>query len=64
MKNYKGKRKDLKDAKRVVMERGFDYAGERKNVVDSFKRESRSLKRSEKNEVRREIEDLLSGRGE
>jgi len=64
MKNYKGKRKELRDTKRVVMEREFDSSKERKNVVDSFKRESRSLKRSEKNAVRKEIEDLLSGEDE
>ena len=43
------------------MERGFESSGERKNVTDSFKRESRSLKRSEKNAVNREIRDILNG---
>lgn len=57
MKNYKQKRKELKGVKREVMKRGFESSGERKNVTDSFKRESRSLKRSEKNAVKRELRD-------
>lgn len=52
MKNYKSKRKDLRDRKREVMEVGFDSSKDRKRVVESFKRESRSLKRSEKNSLR------------
>jgi len=61
MKNYKQKRKELKGVKREIMERGFESSTERKNVTDSFKRESRSLKRSEKNAVNREIRDILDG---
>ncbi|HUU88805.1 MAG TPA: hypothetical protein VMX17_13785 [Candidatus Glassbacteria bacterium] len=39
------------------MKRGFESSSERKNVADSFKREARSLKRSEKNAVKKEIRD-------
>lgn len=60
MKNYKGKRKELRDHKRVVMEGGFASSKERRSVTQSFKRSARSLKRSEKNAVRREIDDILS----
>jgi len=49
MKNYKFKRRELRDKKREAMEGGFDSSRERKKVVEGFKRESRSLKRSEKN---------------
>jgi len=52
MKTYKFKRKELRDRKRVVMESGFDSSRERKKVVEGFKRESRSLKRSEKNSLK------------
>jgi len=61
MKDYNGKRKDLRDAKRVVMEEGFDSSKERKAVTQSFKREFRSLKRSEKQAIQKEIDDELHG---
>jgi len=57
VKNYKQKRKELKSVKREVMKRGFESSSERKNVADSFKREARSLKRSEKNAIKKEIRD-------
>jgi hypothetical protein len=59
MKAYKYKRKDLKDRKREAMETEFKSSNERKLVTKSFKRESRSLKRSERNEVKRNLKDLF-----
>jgi len=52
---YKHKRKDLKNKKRIVMKKKFKSSDERKNVSESFKREFRSLKRSEKNEISQNI---------
>ena len=42
--------------KREVMKSEFESSAERKNVVDSFKREYRSLKRSERQAVKKQIE--------
>lgn len=53
MEDYKKKRKDLRDRKREAMNEEYKSAKERKGVVNSFKRESRSIKRSEKNEIKR-----------
>ena len=49
------KREDLKNHKREVMKRDFKKSGERNNILDSFKREFRSLKRSEKNKYKNDI---------
>ena len=53
MEDFKKKRKNLRDRKREAMEEEFKSSKERKGVVNSFKRESRSIKRSEKNEIKR-----------
>ena len=53
MEDYKKKRKDLRDRKREAMNEEFKSAKERKGVVNTFKRESRSIKRSEKNEIKK-----------
>lgn len=58
MKDYKGKRKELRDTKRVTMEEGFESSKERKAVTQSFKRCFRALKRSEKQAVSKAIRDL------
>jgi hypothetical protein len=60
MKDYKGKRKELRDAKRVTMEEGFESSKERKAVTQSFKRSFRSLKRSEKQAIRKQIDDEMA----
>jgi hypothetical protein len=57
-KDYKNKRKDLKERKREAMDGDFKSAKERKAVSNSFKKESRSLKRSEKQAVQKAIRDL------
>ena len=60
MKNYKQERKRLKGFKREAMKFGnFKHSGERKNVVDGFKREQRALKRSERNAIREEIKGTV-----
>jgi len=56
-KDYNRKLRDLKSKKREVMKNDFESSKERRNVVDSFKRESRSLKRSEKNMLRKQLRD-------
>lgn len=53
MEDYKKKRKDLRDRKREAMTEEFKSSKERKGVVNTFKRESRSIKRSEKNEIKK-----------
>ena len=53
MEDYKKKRKDLRDRKREAMTEEYKSSKERKGVVNTFKRESRSIKRSEKNEIKR-----------
>jgi len=61
MKDYKGKRKELRDAKRVVMEEGFESSKERKAVAQSFKRSFRAIKRSEKQVIQKQIKDETNG---
>lgn len=56
-KDYKGKLKDLKNRKREVMEEDFESSKQRKLMIQSFKRESRALKRSERNQVRQDLKD-------
>lgn len=56
-KDYNKKRKDLKQRKREAMEENFDSSSERRQIILSFKRESRSLKRSEKNAIKRQLRD-------
>jgi hypothetical protein len=55
MEDYKKKRKDLRDRKREAMNEEYKSAKERKGVVNTFKRESRSIKRSEKNEIKKDL---------
>jgi len=54
-KNYNQERKRLKKAKRAGLKRKFNSTQERKNAKESFNREFRSLKRSEKNKVKTDI---------
>jgi len=51
----KYKRKELKEAKRAAMKREYNSSEERKAVKESFNREFRSLKRSEKNKYKNDI---------
>lgn len=55
MDENKKKRANLKDAKRAAMKREYNSSKERKAVKDSFNREFRSLKRSEKNKIKQNI---------
>ena len=52
---YKYKRKDLKKRKREAMEEDFESSKERKLITNAFKRESRALKRSERNKVKKDL---------
>jgi len=54
---YKKKRKSLRDEKREVMKEEFRSSDERKATVKSFKRMSRSLKRSERNNIKKLLKD-------
>ena len=60
MDEYKNKRKALKSAKRIAMKRDFKSSDERKSVRESFNREFRALKRSEKNKVKQKMWISLS----
>jgi len=57
LKYWNEKRKFLKVRKREVMKRDFQSTSERKNIVKSFKTEYRTLKRGEKNEIKRTLRD-------
>lgn len=57
-KNYKQKRKDLKEKKRQTLkDGGFEHAEERKKFVEDVKRTFRSLKRSEKQIIKKQIDE-------
>jgi len=53
----KYKRKDLKKRKREAMDEDFESSKQRKLVVQVFKRESRALKRSERNKIKKDLKD-------
>jgi len=57
MDEYKYKRKDLKKRKREAMEEEFESSKQRKLMIQAFKRESRALKRSERNKVKKDLKD-------
>jgi hypothetical protein len=59
IKNYNKKRKDLKDFKKVAEERGFEDTRHRKAFKEDIKRSFRSLKRSEKQIIEKQIEEEL-----
>lgn len=56
-KDYKHKREELKKEKREVLKEGFDNGDQRKNFINGVKRTYRSLKRSEKQAIQKQIED-------
>ena len=60
-KNYKQKRKDLKDFKTVREEMGFKDSKSRRRFNEDIKRSFRALKRSEKQTVKKEINDKTWG---
>ena len=55
-KNYKQKRKDLKKEKREITKTDYVSTEIRKAKIADVKREFRSLKRSEKQVVKKQIE--------
>ena len=57
IKYWAGERKYLKIRKRECMKRDFQSTSERKNLVNSFKKEYRAIKRGEKNEIKRTLRD-------
>lgn len=58
-KNYDKKRKELKVEKREGMKQDFEDTKSRKRFVEGIKRSYRSLKRSEKQVVKKHIEKEL-----
>lgn len=60
-KNYDKKKKDLKDLKRVHKEVHFESTKHRKAFIDDVKRSFRSLKRSEKQIINKQIEEKVWG---
>ena len=54
-KNYKQKRTDLKDEKRIGLKNHFEDNQQRRKFVESIKRSYRSLKRSERQVVKKQI---------
>lgn len=60
-KNYKQKRKELKEEKRQGMKRDFEDTKSRKRFVDGIKTSYRSLKRSEKQITKKDIESKIWG---
>ena len=60
-KNYKQKRTDLKEEKRLGLKNSFESNDQRRNFVKDIKRSYRSLKRSEKQIVKKEVNDKVWG---
>lgn len=58
-KHYKQERRYLKEAKRA--HKNFNSVGERKNFIEGIKREYRSLKRSEKQVIKKQMIDKVWG---
>jgi hypothetical protein len=58
-KNYKQKRTDLKDEKRIGLKNHFENNQQRRKFVQGIKRQYRALKRSEKQVVKKQIEKEL-----
>jgi len=56
-KNYDQKREDLKREKREGMKQDFENTKSRKKFVEGIKRSYRSLKRSERQIVKKKIDD-------
>jgi hypothetical protein len=56
-KNYKQKRTELKVEKREGMKQDFEDTKSRKRFVEGIKRTYRSLKRSERQIVKKKIDD-------
>jgi len=54
-KNYKQKRTDLKDEKRIGLKNHFEDNQQRRKFVQDIKRSYRSLKRSERQVVKKQI---------
>jgi hypothetical protein len=52
---YENKMKGLKMRKKEAMKRDFKSSKERKSVVEGFKKEARSIKRSDKNKVKMDL---------
>jgi len=60
-KNYDQKKRDLKKQKKEGLKREFQNTRERKKFVDGIKTSFRSLKRSEKQVLQKEIMDRAFG---
>lgn len=60
-KNYEQKKRDLKKQKKEGLKREFQNTRERKKFVDGIKTSFRSLKRSEKQVLQKEIMDKAFG---
>jgi hypothetical protein len=60
-KDYEKKRKALKEEKREISKTDFESTKMRKAKINDIKRSFRSLKRSEKQIIQKEIDDVISG---
>jgi hypothetical protein len=58
-KNYDQKRKEVKKQKRE--NKNFNTSNERRHFVEGMKREYRSIKRSERQAIQKEINDKVWG---
>ena len=54
-KNYKQKRADLKDEKRIGIKNTFEDNQQRKKFIEGIKRQYRALKRSERQVINKQI---------
>lgn len=63
-KDYNKKRKELKELKRENKETHFEDTKHRKAFIDDIKRSFRSVKRSEKQVIKKEIINDAFGLGE
>lgn len=63
-KDYKKKRKNFISKSKIVKKQDFNSSNERRNVKNDLKKEYRSLKRSEKQQINKEIDEKLNNDGE
>ena len=60
-KDYDKKRRDLKDIKREGSKERFEDTRHRKAFIDDIKRSFRSVKRSERAVIKKELKEIVDG---
>jgi len=60
-KDYNKKRRNLKDEKRAGLKEKFEDTRHRKAFVEDIKRSFRSVKRSERQVIKKEMNDIVAG---